>query len=222
MRAFDLFTIGHSNIAAERFVALLRGAGVEAVADVRSTPASRFCPWFSAKNLAALLAGANVNYLFFGDELGGRPRDPSLYCDGVADYEAMARRPAFQAGLDRLLEKAGQQRLCLMCSERDPLDCHRCLLVARALAARDVTVGHILHDGAIQSHAGIERRLLEVAGEDNDLFATGQDERLAAAYRRRARAVAYRLKRAIAAPDKTAGKRTTVVNKKGRINKKSR
>lgn len=216
MRAFDLFTIGHSNIAAERFVGLLHDAGVEAVADVRSVPASRFCPWFSAKNLTPLLAGAKIDYLFVGDELGGRPRDPSLYCDGVADYEAMARRPGFQTALDRLLDKAGQQRLCLMCSERDPLDCHRCLLVARALAVRDVTVGHILHDGAIRPHAAIEQRLLDLAGEDSDLFATGQDERLAAAYRRRARAVAYRLKSEIAAPDKPAGKRATVINKKSR------
>jgi uncharacterized protein (DUF488 family) len=190
MTAFDLFTIGHSNIPAERFTALLRGAGVAAIADVRSIPASRFCPWFSAKRLAPLLAAANINYLFFGDELGGRPRDPSLYCGGVADYEAMARRPGFQAALDRLL--AGRDGACLMCSERDPLDCHRCLLVARALAARGVTIGHILHDGSIEAHAMTERRLLEAAGEGSGLFATGQDERLAAAYRRRARAVAYR------------------------------
>jgi uncharacterized protein (DUF488 family) len=53
MTTFDFFTIGHSNIPAERFIALLRGAGVDAVADVRSIPASRFCPWFSAKNRAA-------------------------------------------------------------------------------------------------------------------------------------------------------------------------
>jgi uncharacterized protein (DUF488 family) len=169
MTAFDLFTIGHSNIPAERFVAMLRAAGIETVADVRSVPASRFCPWFSAKNLAPLLAGANMSYLFFGDELGGRPRDPSLYCDGVADYEAIAQRPSFQAGLDRLLGNAGERRLCLMCSERDPLDCHRCLLVARALAARGVTVGHILHDGGIESHIATERRLLEAAGVDRPL-----------------------------------------------------
>jgi uncharacterized protein (DUF488 family) len=194
MTAFDLFTIGHSNFAAERFVALLRDVGVKAVADVRSIPASRFCPWFSAKNLAPLLAGARIGYSFFGDELGGRPRDRLLYCDGVADYEAMARRPSFQADLGRVLAIAAEQRPCLMCSERDPLDCHRCLLVARALAGRGVTIGHIRHDGGIESHAAVERRLLELAGEDSDLFATGQDERLAAAYRRRARTVAYRLK----------------------------
>src|ERR1700745_3685808 len=76
MPAFDLFTIGHSNIPAECFIALLRGAGVDAIADVRSIPASRFCPWFSAKNLVPLFAGANMDYVFFGDELGGRPRDP--------------------------------------------------------------------------------------------------------------------------------------------------
>jgi uncharacterized protein (DUF488 family) len=187
---------------------------VEAVADVRSNPVSRFCPWFSAKALAPLLAEANISYLFFGDELGGRPRDPSLYCDGVADYEAMARRPSFQAGLDRLLAKARERRLCLMCSERDPLDCHRCLLVARALAARGVTIGHILHDGGIESHAAIERRLLDLAGEDSDLFATGHDERLAAAYRRRGRAVAYRLKDATKA--RTANKRATAIDKKTR------
>jgi uncharacterized protein (DUF488 family) len=209
MTTFDLFTVGHSNISAERFIALLRSAGVDAIADVRSIPASRFCPWFSAKNLAPLLVGANMDYLSFGDELGGRPGDPSLYCDGVADYEAMARRPSFRAGLDRLLANVGQRRLCLMCSERDPLDCHRCLLVARALAARGVMVGHILHDGGIESHTATELRLLEAAGVDSDLFATGQDERLAAAYRRRARAAAYRLKSANK-PDETA----TAIKKK--------
>jgi uncharacterized protein (DUF488 family) len=216
MPTFDLFTIGHSNIPAERFTALLRGAGVDTIADVRSIPASRFCPWFSAKNLVPLLAGANIDYLSFGDELGGRPRDPSLYCDGVADYEAMAQRSSFQAGLDRLLVRAGQRCLCLMCSERDPLDCHRYLLVARALAARGVSVGHILHDGGIESHAATERRLLEGAPEDNDLFANGQDERLAAAYRRRARAVAYRRKNANKAPDKRTNKKATAIKKQSR------
>jgi uncharacterized protein (DUF488 family) len=214
MARFDLFTIGHSNIPAERFTAMLQSAGADAVADVRSVPASRFCPWFSAKNLAPVLATANIDYLFFGNELGGRPRDRSLYRHGVADYEAMARQVDFQSGLDRVLAHAGRHCLCLMCSEREPLDCHRCLLVGRALAARGVTIGHVLHDGAIEAHAGTERRLLEAASADSDLFATGQDERLAAAYRRRARAVAYRLKGAI---ETKSG--PTVVNKKSRTHK---
>jgi uncharacterized protein (DUF488 family) len=198
MTAFDLFSIGHSNIPVERFVAMLRATNIAAIADVRSTPASRFCPWFSAKNLAPLLAREGIDYLFYGDALGGRPRDQNLYRDGIADYEAMARQPDFNAGIARLLADAAPRRakggLCLMCAERDPLDCHRCLLVARALAGRGMTFGHILHDGRIEPHTAIEKRLLELANKECDLFATGQDEQLTAAYRRRARAVAYRAK----------------------------
>ncbi len=198
MAAFDLYSIGHSNIPAERFAAMLHGAGVDAVADVRSTPVSRFCPWFSAKNLTPLLAREGIGYLPYGRELGGRPRDPALYCDGIADYEAMALQDEFRSGLERLCADAARGRICMMCAEREPLDCHRCLLVARELTARGMAVGHILHDGMIEPHQETEQRLLALAGEGGeagDLFVTGLHERLAAAYRRRARTVAYRTKK---------------------------
>jgi uncharacterized protein (DUF488 family) len=202
MTAFDFYSIGHSNIAAERFIAMLRAAGVNAIADVRSTPVSRFCPWFSGKTLSALLGREDMIYLPYGATLGGRPRNPDLYCDGIADYEAMARQGEFQAGLERLVADAARcrahdhtaGRICLMCAERDPLDCHRCLLVARALAERTLTIGHILFDGTIEPHAATEQRLLAFDRDDGDLFAPGQHGRIAAAYRRRARAVAYRAK----------------------------
>jgi uncharacterized protein (DUF488 family) len=197
MTAFDLFTIGHSNIPADRFVAMLRGAGANAVADVRSVPASRFFPWFSARKLGSLLEREGVTYLRYGEELGGRPRDQSLYRNGIADYEAMARQPEFHAAIERLLADASRQRVCLMCAEREPFDCHRCLLVARALTGRGLGIGHILHDGGIEPHADTEKRLVALDGEDQergDLFITGQSARLAAAYRRRVHAVAYRMK----------------------------
>jgi uncharacterized protein (DUF488 family) len=192
MSAFDLFSVGHSNIPADRFVALLHDAGVNAVADVRSTPYSRFFPWFSRKPLEQRLATEGIAYLPYGESLGGRPLNQSLYRDGVADYEAMARSAEFQDGLERLQRDARKHRVCLMCAERAPLDCHRCLLVARALSERGLTVGHILHDGAIESHAATEQRLLDWAAAEEDLFTTGQMQRIAAAYQRRARAVAYR------------------------------
>ncbi len=89
--AADLLTIGHSNLPADRFIALLKDAGVSAIVDVRSVPFSRWCPWFSSKALAARLAANGMVYVALGDALGGRPRDPKLYCDGIADYEAMAK-----------------------------------------------------------------------------------------------------------------------------------
>jgi uncharacterized protein (DUF488 family) len=194
--AFDLFSIGHSNIPADRFVALLRDAGVDAVADVRSSPYSRFFPRFSRQPLEKRLAAEGIAYLAYGEALGGRPSGQDLYRDGVADYDAMARSAEFQDGLAGLQSDAGSRRVCLMCAEREPLDCHRCLLVARALSQQGLATGHILHDGTIEAHAATEQRLMDWSAAADDLFVTGQTQRLAAAYQRRARAVAYRAKAA--------------------------
>jgi hypothetical protein len=196
MTAFDLFTIGHSNNAIERFIALLKDAGVNAIADVRSVPYSRFCPWFSRNNLQTHLRAAGIGYFSYGETLGGRPSSADLYRDGGADYEAMAQTPAFRSALDRLQNDMAQHCICLMCAERDPLDCHRCLLVAQALAERGVAIGHILHDGAIEPHVVTEQRLLRWAENpaEPDLFVTGQRDRLAAAYRRRGGAAGYKAK----------------------------
>ena len=186
-------TIGHSNLPADRFITLLRDSKASAVIDVRSVPFSRWCPWFSSKPLATGLAAGGLAYLQLGEELGGRPRDPQLYRNGIADYEAMARRPEFRAGLDRIIDETRRHRVCLLCSEREPLDCHRCLLVGRALAERGVTPGHIRADGTIEPHAVTEQRLLKLAGGEADLFGDPA-ARLADAYQQRARWVAARRK----------------------------
>jgi uncharacterized protein (DUF488 family) len=103
----------------------------------------------------------------------------------------MAERPEFRAGLDRVIDETRRHRVCLLCSEREPLDCHRCLLVGRALAERGLTPGHIRADGSLEPHAVSEQRLLALTGGEADLFRDSAS-RLADAYRRRARAVAAR------------------------------
>ncbi len=113
-----------------------------------------------------------------GLELGGRPR-----CGGAADYERMAENPLFVTGLDRIEELATRSRLVMMCSEHEPLTCHRCLLVGRRLVERSVDVEHILRAGTIEPHAATEDRLLKITRQtENDLFASRAD-RLARAYR---------------------------------------
>ncbi|HML14065.1 MAG TPA: DUF488 domain-containing protein [Xanthobacteraceae bacterium] len=204
--AFDLFTIGHSNHPIERFLELARGSGITAIADVRSTPASRRYPWFNQSRLAPRLAQEGIAYVPLGEALGGRPRDPRLYGDdGVVNYASMAGTEEFRAGLERVAEGARRYRVCLMCAEREPLDCHRCLLVARALAERGFAIGHVLADATIEPHGQTEERLLALAGAPADLFAE-RAEQVAAAYARRAGTAAYRRKRDAMTPLTTAAK----------------
>jgi len=187
----EVLTIGHSTHSWERFVALLHSANVTAIADVRTSPYSRHSPQFSRDTLRAQLQLDGISYVFLGKELGGRPSGHRFYCDGIADYEKMAQTPEFSKGLDRVIDGSKKYRIALMCSERDPLDCHRCLLVGRALAQRGVRVNHILDDGRTISHSQIEESLLRLAGRDAaDLFAP-PSEMLATAYRARARKVAF-------------------------------
>jgi len=187
----SVLTIGHSTHTYYRFLELLRSAGVTAVADVRSAPYSRHRPQFNADNLKLELQADGVAYSFLGRELGGRPAEKRLYQEGVADYNKMAVQPNFTHGLTRVLDGARKFRIALMCSEQDPLDCHRCLLVGRALCKHDANVSHILSTGNLISQVEIEEQLLRMAKrQDGDLFMT-RDERLATAYFERGRKVAF-------------------------------
>lgn len=191
-QAPSILTIGHSKHTIERFTALLAGARVTAVADIRSAPRSRFAPHFNRDALAASLAGQNVSYVFLGRELGGRPQQPDMFTSGVTDYEKMAASESFRAGLQRLMTGAEQHLIAVMCAEADPLDCHRCLLVGRALAGANVDVGHILASGEIITHAQAEERLLHLESlTEAGLLLGTREERLAEAYRSRGRKVAY-------------------------------
>ena len=159
--AFDLFSIGHSNISADRFVALLRAAGVDAIADVRSTPCLAVFPVVLAQELGGALAAEGMAYsaLWRRRSAAGRTIQASI-ATASPTMRRWRGKPDFRAGLDRLQSDAARRRVCLMCAEREPLDCHRCLLVARALAERGLTVGHILHDGTIEPHKATEQRLM--------------------------------------------------------------
>jgi len=182
-----VFTIGHSDHSLERFLALLAAAGVEMVADVRTAPVSRHVPHFSKAPLAGALHRAGISYLFLGRELGGRPNDPALFTDGIADFERMADTDAFRAGLRRVATEATWLRVALMCSEKEPLDCHRSLLIGRALWAGGIEVRHILADGGTVTQKDLETALRAQQGPL-------AGEALAEAYRARARAIAFRRK----------------------------
>ncbi|MYE11823.1 MAG: DUF488 domain-containing protein, partial [Gammaproteobacteria bacterium] len=147
-----VLTIGHSNHTLEVFLALLAQHRVTVLADVRSAPYSRFNPHFNGEPLAAALETAGLGYVYLGRELGGRSDDRSCYENGRIRYDRLARTARFRAGLERVVQGAPGRRLALMCAEREPLHCHRTLLVGRALAHRGVAVGPIQADGGVEPH----------------------------------------------------------------------
>jgi uncharacterized protein (DUF488 family) len=187
-----IYTIGHSNHSARRFIDLLRDAGIACVADVRSTPFSRRNPHFSQKALAAALKDAGMEYWFLGDALGARPKNQACYEDGKASYARIAATPAFQDAIRELIEESHARRIALMCAEKDPLDCHRTILVGRALAQRGTELRHILADGRIETQAQLEEHLLHLAREPVDLLSS-RDAALARAYEKRGRQMAFPL-----------------------------
>ena len=191
-----LYTIGHSNHPIEAFVGLLAEHRIDAVADVRSVPYSRRHPQFRRDDLARSLGAADVRYVFLGDELGARTRDPACLRDGRVDYELVAQTERFARGLARVLDGAARYRIALLCAEREPLDCHRTLLVARRLAERGARVRHVLADGDLEEHTETERRLLTATGRGGaPLYPEAAREELAEAYRLRAQRLLERATR---------------------------
>jgi len=189
---FTIFTIGHSNHSLDAFVSLLRKYGITAVADVRSAPYSRYAPQFSYKPISGALKSRQIEYVFLGKELGARSEDPACYEDGRVRFERVAETALFLSGIERVLRGAADFTVALMCAEKDPIDCHRAILVTRKLTELGVAVSHILADGALESHRDLESRLLAAFKlPEGDMFRSRSDC-VAEAYLLQAGRMAYR------------------------------
>ncbi|BAU63480.1 hypothetical protein STA3757_08440 [Stanieria sp. NIES-3757] len=160
----ELFTIGHSNHKIESFIALLKKHEVNAIADVRSHPYSRFLTHFNQSSLKKALADEGIRYVFLGQELGARPSNQECYFEGKALYERIAATNTFHEGIQRVLNGLKKYRLALMCAEKDPLTCHRAVLVCQHLRHFDLSINHILKSGDLESHKHLEERMLAKQG----------------------------------------------------------
>lgn len=189
----DIFTIGYSTHRWETFLGLLKRHGVTAIGDVRSQPFSRL-PEYNRDVLAAAVKGEGIQYVPLGRELGARRDEPECYIDGQAVYERVAQLPLFREGIVRLLKGAERFRIALMCAEREPLDCHRTVLVCRHLRPHGLHIRHILADGTVEEHADAEKRLMKMMGIAPDLFQKDvkQEDLIELAYEERGKQIAYR------------------------------
>lgn len=168
---YQIFTIGHSNHSIEAFVALLQQHGITALVDVRSDPFSRFNPQFNKKELEQETKICGIKYVFLGRELGARPKDPSCYEGGQVQYRRLKDTASFKKGIERVIQGAKQYTIALMCAEKNPLQCHRFLLIACALVKLDIPVTHILATGNLEPHEITMARLPDPAeSRQDDLF----------------------------------------------------
>ena len=204
MPTVEILTVGHSNHPLDRFVELLRLHHVTAIADVRSQPYSKHAPQFSREALRPALFTASIEYVFLGKQLGARTPDPRCYDEsGRVVFDRLSRTQSFIEGLQRTIQGATSHRVALMCTERDPLDCHRTILVATALIERGIRIRHILPDGRLESHDDALLRLVDrqLAGQ-RDLFASPEDLIRLAVHHQSSRIAFVDEKRAVHQPAK--------------------
>lgn len=151
-----LYTIGHSNRSLTEFLELLERHGIESLVDVRSAPYSRYVTHFNRADLEYSVESHKIRYTYLGAELGGRPPGDEFYDehDHVLYYR-VAQAPFFRGGIEKLIEEGAVYRTAFMCSEEDPTNCHRRLLIARVLMDEDVPVIHIRGDDSEQVEQGM-------------------------------------------------------------------
>lgn len=151
-----LYTIGHSTRPTAELIGLLRAAGVDLLADIRTVTRSRRNPQFNADALRASLAGHGIRYEHIA-KLGGlrRTRKDSTNTGwrnasfrGYADYMETAD---FESGLQELRRLTAQGTVALMCAEIVPWRCHRSL-VSDVLTVRGADVRHIIGSAAPGPH----------------------------------------------------------------------
>jgi uncharacterized protein (DUF488 family) len=185
-----LFTIGHSTHSLERFLGLLATHRIEVICDVRSVPYSQHNPQFNRETLKDELRVAQISYVFLGKELGARSDNPACYIDGKVQYNYLVDEPIFQEGTRRLRKGIENFRVALLCAERDPLTCHRTILVCRELRAPDLSIEHILADGSIETNEAAERRLMSMLDMRPDMLVSEPDC-VEQAYEKQAKSIAY-------------------------------
>ena len=198
----ECFTIGHSNHETNRIIDLLKTHKINCLCDVRSSPYSKFTPQFNKENLDAELKKEKILYVYLGNKLGGRYLDSALlYPNGVVNYNKVMEQEEFCAGINRVIGNIKKGlRIALMCAEKNPLDCHRFLLVARALAHKGVRVKHILESGEVILNEDLEKQLLQKYKNEFDQFSLFQEnlseeKTIEEAYQRRNREVGFTAER---------------------------
>ena len=191
MSSGRIYTIGHSNHEIGTFLNLLRATNIDMIVDVRSAPFSKMYPHFNRETLESTLKENMIGYLFLGDLIGGRSRKSDDYEKGQVVYSRLAAKDDYQTTIRRVLEGSGKFEIALMCSEKEPLDCHRTILLSQSLCELGAQVAHIYADGKIESQSEVLSRLLNIYKLDAPDLLGADDDRLQEALFKHEKKIAY-------------------------------
>jgi uncharacterized protein (DUF488 family) len=186
-----IYSIGYASFSMSDFLKALSSHRIDVVADVRSQPYSRFKPEFNRENLISILKDNNIGYAFLGDQCGARIGIPECYIAGKIDFNRVRQSGEFQRGLRRLQKAMENYRIAIMCAERDPINCHRTILICRSLRSEHVVIKHIVENGLVENHLDTEKRLIRIHKLDQSLLYPSDAERLEEAYNRQGEVIAY-------------------------------
>ena len=190
-----IFTIGYAGFSVHEFVDALSFHRVSVVIDVRSVPFSRYAPKYDAPVISKRLESRNICYKHFPREFGSRQQDRNFYHhNGYMDFEKFAESSQFRNGVDKILEGMNHDYIfALMCAEKDPINCHRAILVARAFHKLKKTVIHIMPYGESIPHKELEIRLLAKYCPEMTREVLFASDWLSEAYRRCNEKIGWRL-----------------------------
>ena len=186
-----LYTVGYSCFTVEEFFEALKKYEITALVDVRSQPFSKYKPEFNKDNLTLVLKNSGIKYVFLGKELGARTDAPECKINGKVSYYKLAEHKDFKDGLQRVRNGMEKFQIAIMCAEKDPITCHRTILISRNIKSENLLIKHILENGELEEHSDSEIRLLKLCKlEQEDLFKTYED-RLKEAYEVQGNKIAY-------------------------------
>lgn len=192
-----IYTIGYSPFTTDDFISILHRENIDVIVDVRSIPFSSRFDSYNRENIQFKLRQENIGYLFFGKEFGARPEDKNLYTNNIADFNKMSNSIDFISGYNRVLNGLLRYNICFMCSEKDPIDCHRSILITNFIKNNidDISITHILPD-KFETQENLDKRVIDIYNKfsySNSLFSRVKENVKIAAYKYIESKIAYKI-----------------------------
>lgn len=165
----EIFTIGYAGFEIEDFIKVLKEHHINSLIDVRSSPFSKFHSDYNKPLLHKTLQEREIIYRNYNREFGARQDDKMYYPNGYLDFSMFTKSKLFVEGMEKIIKAIPLgYRFVLMCSEKDPITCHRTIMVGKAFSDKGISINHILSDGHIITQSDIDARLLDMYYPDRD------------------------------------------------------